>query len=89
MLHNTKFRTKLIVIFLLTTVVQAVAIGLFPYYNARDIVIVNKQRDMRNQLNMVDININAQVRYFNNLIEQLADSEFAGSLLYEEYDERM
>lgn len=82
-MYQSKFRSKLILLFVFISVVQGIIIGLFSYRYAKQLVIGNKQRDMLNQINLVDINLNTQVRHITALIENMAESYVTRAALQE------
>jgi len=75
-----KFRTKLIAIFVIAIIIQGIVIGYFSHYYAKEIVMKNKQRDMSDMINLVDININIRVRNITELIDSAAKSHTVRNL---------
>ena len=85
------FRTRLILIFVLALMIQGALIGFFSNYYATEIVMKNKRGDMADMINLVDININAKVRYMTELIDNTASSYTVKNMLSTEqyYDSMM
>ena len=66
-------------------------IGFFSNYYATEIVRKEKRGDMADMINLVDININAKVRYMTELIDNTASSYTVKNMLSTEqyYDSMM
>jgi len=86
-MFKLKFRTKLIIIFVIALITQGIVIGFFSNYYAKEIVLRNKQKDMAGMINLIDININTRVRYITKLIENTANSRIVRDFFYGEANE--
>ena len=78
---KAKFRTKLLLIFVAALVMQGIVIGAISLYYAKENVMHSKRRDMSDMVNLIDININVQMRFISAQVQHAADSLTMRSLL--------
>lgn len=75
------FRTKLILIFVVTVIFQGALIGFYSYSDAKDIVMKNKKSEMADTINRIDININVKVRSIIELMDSTSSSRIIMDIL--------
>ena len=62
-------RKKLMLSFLILVLLMGSMIGYFSYQNAKNLVLENKEQEMADTINRIDISINSQVQQINRLAE--------------------
>lgn len=64
-------RKKLMLSFLILVLLMGSMIGYFSYQNAKNLVLENKEQEMADTINRIDISINSQVQQINRLAENV------------------
>ena len=67
-------RKKLMLSFLILVLLMGSMIGYFSYQNAKNLVVENKEQEMADTINRIDISINSQVQQINRLAENVKSS---------------
>lgn len=71
-------RKKLMLSFLILVLLMGSMIGYFSYQNAKNLVLENKEQEMADTINRIDISINSQVQQINRLAENKIQSNREG-----------
>lgn len=80
-MRRVTFRTKLIIIFVVSVIIQGAFIGVYSYRDAKDMVMKNKKSEMADTINRIDININVKVRSVIELMDSTASSHIILDIL--------
>lgn len=80
-MRRITFRTKLIIIFVVSVIIQGAFIGFYSYRDAKDMVMKNKKGEMADTINRIDININVKVRSVIELMDSTASSRIILDIL--------
>lgn len=75
------FRSKLTFLFIVILIAQGILIGIFSYYYDKDITIKNKNSDMLDIVNNIDININEKIRNTQKLLLEVSDSNITKNFI--------
>lgn len=70
-----KFRTKIVVLFIISILVQGVAIGYFSYNYANGLAQKSRKENIDNMINMIDININSKIRHIDEIVSNINNEE--------------
>ena len=62
-------RKKLMLSFLILVLLMGSMIGYFSYQNAKNLVLENKEQEMADTINRIDISINSQVQQINRWLK--------------------
>lgn len=77
-------RKKLMLSFLILVLLMGSMIGYFSYQNAKNLVLENKEQEMADTINRIDISINSQVQQINRLAENVKSSQIVRAYLKKE-----
>ena len=77
-------RKKLMLSFLILVLLMGSMIGYFSYQNAQNLVLDNKEQEMADTINRIDISINSQVQQINRLAENVKSSQIVRAYLEKE-----
>ena len=77
-------RKKLMLSFLILVLLMGSMIGYFSYQNAKNLVVENKEQEMADTINRIDISINSQVQQINRLAENVKSSQIVRAYLKKE-----
>ena len=77
-----KFRTKFLILFIISILIQGSAVGYFSYYYAKNIASMSRKENIANMINIIDININTRIRYIDKIINDLDKTELIEATLY-------
>jgi methyl-accepting chemotaxis protein len=77
-------RKKLMLSFLILVLLMGSMIGYFSYQNAKNLVLDNKEQEMADTINRIDISINSQVQQINRLAENVKSSQIVRGYLKKE-----
>ena len=77
-------RKKLMLSFLILVLLMGSMIGYFSYQNAKNLVLDNKEQEMADTINRIDISINSQVQQINRLAENVKSSQIVRAYLEKE-----
>ena len=77
-------RKKLMLSFLILVLLMGSMIGYFSYQNAQNLVLDNKEQEMADTINRIDISINSQVQQINRLAENVKSSQIVRAYLKKE-----
>ena len=77
-------RKKLMLSFLILVLLMGSMIGYFSYQNAKNLVLDNKEQEMADTINRIDISINSQVQQINRLAENVKSSQIVRAYLKKE-----
>ena len=75
---------KLMLSFLILVLLMGSMIGYFSYQNAKNLVLENKEQEMADTINRIDISINSQVQQINRLAENVKSSQIVRAYLKKE-----
>lgn len=81
-------RKKLMLSFLILVLLMGSMIGYFSYQNAKNLVLENKEQEMADTINRIDISINSQVQQINRLAENVKSSQIVRAYLKKRYIRR-
>ena len=81
-----KFRTKLLIIFILALVIQGVVIGYQFNDRAVSTVYQNKEKDVSAIVNLIDSNVNTKVMNIEQILQNTSDSKSVRDVLEPEGD---
>lgn len=81
-------RKKLMLSFLILVLLMGSMIGYFSYQNAKNLVLDNKEQEMADTINRIDISINSQVQQINRLAENVKSSQIVRAYLKKRYIRR-
>lgn len=76
-----KFRTKLLVIFILALVIQGIVIGYQFNDRAVSTVYQNKEKDVSAIVNLIDSNVNTKVMNIEQILQNTSDSKLVRDVL--------
>ena len=77
-------RKKLMLSFLILVLLMGSMIGYFSYQNAKNLVLENKEQEMADTINRIDISINSQDQQINRLAENVKSSQIVRAYLKKE-----
>ena len=77
-------RKKLMLSFLILVLLMGSMIGYFSYQNTKNLVLENKEQEMADTINRIDISINSQVQQINRLAENVKSSQIVRAYLKKE-----
>lgn len=70
--------------FVMLVLLMGSMIGYFSYQNAKNLVLDNKEQEMADTINRIDISINSQIRQITNLAANIKDSQMVKAYWEEE-----
>ena len=68
-------RKKLMLSFIMLVLILGSIIGYFSYQNAKNLVLDNKEQEMADTINRIDISINYQIQQITSLSDNVKESQ--------------
>lgn len=80
------FRTKIMTVFIAVGILQGAIMGFFAYNHATNIIYNNKESEMENMMDKIDVSVSDKVHYLTQLAQSTVTSQIVRNNIHEGAD---